>query len=90
MTDTLEPLIRDLVQWCAREPRPYGEALDAWRTSCPRLMVWEEAVGRGLVETRAASAGLAVVATAKGRALLATAAGLAPVRAPVAARRPPA
>jgi hypothetical protein len=50
MTDTLHPLLLDLVEWVAKEPRPYGEVLEAWRTSCPRLMVWEEAVDRGYVE----------------------------------------
>jgi hypothetical protein len=48
-----EPLILDLVEWVARKPRPYAEVMDAWRTSCPRLPVWEDAVERGLVERRA-------------------------------------
>ena len=33
MTDILDPLIRDLVEWVAKEPRPYGDVLEAWRTS---------------------------------------------------------
>lgn len=45
-----EPLILDLVEWVARKPRPYAEVMEAWRTSCPRLPVWEDAVDRGLVE----------------------------------------
>ncbi len=53
MADTLasplDPLILDLVQWCAREPRTYAEVLDAWRTSCPRLTMWEDATERGLL-----------------------------------------
>ena len=49
MTDPIHPLVLDLVEWVARGPRPYGEVLEAWRTSCPRLAVWEEAVDRGLV-----------------------------------------
>jgi hypothetical protein len=47
-----EPLILDLVEWVAVKPRPYAEVMDAWRTSCPRLPVWEDAVERGLVERR--------------------------------------
>lgn len=70
MSDTLAPLIVDLVSWCAERPRPYADALDAWRTSCPRLMVWEEAQARGLVETRPGADGLEVVATASGVALV--------------------
>ena len=47
MSQTLDPLVRDLVAWIAHEPRCYADVLDAWRTSCPRLPVWEEAVDRG-------------------------------------------
>ncbi len=49
MAEGLDPLILDLVEWVAREPRAYTELIDAWRTSCPRLTVWEDAVDRGLV-----------------------------------------
>ena len=47
MSAGLDPLIRDLVEWVAREPRPYAEVMELWRTSCPRLTVWEDAVERG-------------------------------------------
>ena len=43
------PLVADLIAFVARAPRPYAEVIDAWRTSCPRLPVWEEAVERGLI-----------------------------------------
>jgi hypothetical protein len=36
-TDTLDPLMRDLIEWVGNEPKPYRDVLDAWRTSCPRL-----------------------------------------------------
>lgn len=49
MADTLTPLIADLLEWLAREPRAYDDVMDAWRTSCPRLTVWEDAVDSGLV-----------------------------------------
>ena len=55
-----EPLILDLVEWVARQPRLYAEVMEAWRTSCPRLPVWEDAVERGLV-VRRAEAGDAMV-----------------------------
>ncbi len=69
---SLDPLILDLVEWCAREPRTQAEVLDAWRTSCPRLTVWEDATERGLL-TRKAVAGRPpeVAVTAAGRAFLA-------------------
>jgi hypothetical protein len=49
MSEGLEPLILDLVAWVARQPRPYADVMDAWRTSCPRLTVWEDAVDMGVV-----------------------------------------
>lgn len=42
-------LILDLVEWIAAGPRPYAEVMSAWRTSCPRLTIWEDAVDLGLV-----------------------------------------
>ena len=52
MSDVLDPLVRDLVEWVAKEPRTHAEVIDAWRTSCPRLTVWEDAVDRGLVDAQ--------------------------------------
>ncbi len=52
MTDPVEPLLLDLLEWIGREPRSYAEVIDAWRTSCPRLPVWEEANARGYVDHR--------------------------------------
>ncbi|MGH6872750.1 MAG: hypothetical protein ACREHE_14710 [Rhizomicrobium sp.] len=70
MPDTLEPLIADFVAWVAKEDRPYLEVMDAWRTSCRRLPVWEEANARGLVTRLRGADGTAMVtATAAGRAL---------------------
>ena len=71
MAGTLEPLVLDLVEWVAREPRTYAEAIDAWRTSCPRLTVWEDAVERGyLARQPAAGRELMVVVTELGRTFL--------------------
>ena len=71
MSSTIEPLILDLVEWVTKEPRAYSDVMDAWRTSCPRLTVWEDAVDRGLLcrEARPGS-GFIVTATAAGRELL--------------------
>jgi len=54
MTDTVDNLILDLIEWLARGERSYQETMDAWRTSCPRLPVWEDATERGLVENASA------------------------------------
>jgi D-3-phosphoglycerate dehydrogenase len=48
--DNINDLVLDLLEWLGARPRPYAEVLDAWRTSCPRLPVWEEANDRGFVQ----------------------------------------
>ena len=71
MGETVEPLLHDMLAWIAKEERPYAEVMEAWRTSCPRLPVWEEANDRGLV-TRAVREGRAIVGvTEQGRRFLA-------------------
>jgi len=72
VTNPIEALILDLVEWVAREPRPYEEVIEAWRTSCPRLTVWEDASERGFIVSRLdQDQRLVVVATRAGRDALA-------------------
>jgi D-3-phosphoglycerate dehydrogenase len=74
VSDAVEPLLVDLVEWVAKEERPYLEVMDAWRTSCPRLPVWEEANARGLVTRLRGEGGMWLVhATAAGLAFVARA-----------------
>jgi hypothetical protein len=49
VSDPVDSLILDLLAWMGPEPRPYAEVLEAWRTSCPRLPVWETAAARGFI-----------------------------------------
>jgi D-3-phosphoglycerate dehydrogenase len=49
VTQTLEVLVLDLLEWLAAKDRSYEETMDAWRTSCPKLPVWEDANDRGLL-----------------------------------------
>lgn len=49
MSDPIDALVMDLLEWIGPRPRPYEEVMDAWRTSCPRLPVWEEANARGYI-----------------------------------------
>ena len=44
-----QPLILEFLTWVERAPRTYAETMDAWRTSCPRSSVWEDAWLGGLV-----------------------------------------
>jgi hypothetical protein len=47
--DPVDSLILDLLTWMGPEPRAYTEVLEAWRTSCPRLAVWETANELGYI-----------------------------------------
>jgi hypothetical protein len=60
MSDCIEALVLDLLEWVGPERRDYDEVVAAWRTSCPRLPVWEEAHGRGFL-ARGYDAGRAFV-----------------------------
>ena len=70
LDSVVEPLILDLVEWVAKCERSYEEVMDAWRTSCPRLPVWEDANDRGLVVTEEVNGRLVVKTTPSGLALL--------------------
>jgi hypothetical protein len=52
MRDPLDALVLDLLEWIGTEGRPYREVMEVWRTSCPRLPVWEQANDRGFIECR--------------------------------------
>lgn len=60
-------LVLDLAEWVAVRPRTYREAMSAWRTSCPRLTIWEDAIDSGVVQLfHCSGAEPAVVITPKG------------------------
>jgi hypothetical protein len=50
MTENVNDLILDLLEWIGPGQRSYLEVMDVWRTSCPRLPVWEEANDRGFLQ----------------------------------------
>jgi hypothetical protein len=70
-------LIRQLVDWAQAKPRTYGEAMEAWPSSCPALTIWEDALAERLIEVRgvtgAGTRGSEVRVTEAGRALLSAA-----------------
>jgi hypothetical protein len=71
MTGTADPLVLDFVEWIAREPRFYSEVVAVWKTSCPRLTIWEDAADQGYVARETiAGTGLVVAVTEYGRRLL--------------------
>ena len=66
----VESLILDLLEWVAERERSYEEVMDAWRTTCPRLTVWEDANDRGLVMREEALGRCIVKVNSTGRNLL--------------------
>ena len=71
MSETIDALLYDMLAWLARGDQPYADVMNAWRTSCPRLTVWEDAVDSGyVVRRRAEAAGVLVEVTPLGLGLL--------------------
>jgi D-3-phosphoglycerate dehydrogenase / 2-oxoglutarate reductase len=69
--DTVQTLIDELLEWIGPGDRPYDEVQEAWRTSCPRLSVWEDAMAAGYLDTRfEPEKGRFVAVSPIGRALL--------------------
>jgi hypothetical protein len=71
MAEPADPLVLDLVEWIAREPRLYSEVIATWRTSCPRLTIWEDAADCGYVARETiAGFGVIVIVTEDGEKFL--------------------
>jgi hypothetical protein len=73
-TTAARSLMHDFLGWLAEEPRAYEDVMDAWRTSCPRLSIWEDALAENFVRTARGDGELArqviVTLTDAGRAFL--------------------
>ena len=72
MPKAAEALTLQLLAWVAQRPRTYDDTMTAWRSSCPRLTIWEDACDDGLISverghTRDATT---VILTASGKAML--------------------
>lgn len=61
----------EFLLWVAARSRGYTETMEAWRTSCPRLPVWEDAVDAGFIEQVGVGRQTRVQLTRAGRAALA-------------------
>lgn len=70
MSDDNHALVLDLVEWVAARPRDYTEVMEAWRTSCPRLTIWEDALDAGYLARESLNGASIVSVTPLGRALL--------------------
>jgi hypothetical protein len=76
-------LTLQFLAWVAERPRSYAETMEAWRSTCPPMSVWEDAIGDGLVVLDCGNgSGMSlsgVALAAQGRAVM-NAAGPAPQR----------
>jgi hypothetical protein len=50
MSTAVSNLMLQFLDWVATSPRTYADAMAAWRTSCPRLSIWEDALLEELVQ----------------------------------------
>ena len=48
-TEHIPLSLLEFLAWVDARPRTYAETMEAWRSSCPRLSVWEDAIGSDLV-----------------------------------------
>ena len=68
--ELLEAGTKDLLSWVDARPRTYAETMDAWRTHCPRLSIWEDALAAGLVAVVRDGRASSVALTPRGRVAL--------------------
>ncbi len=55
------PSVVELLDWITLGRRTYSETLEAWKTHCPRLSAWEDALAAELIEVRRADDGESLV-----------------------------
>jgi hypothetical protein len=46
----VSPLALEFLTWISIRPRTYAETMEAWRSTCPRKTVWEDALIEGLIQ----------------------------------------
>jgi hypothetical protein len=60
------PSTLELLAWIGARERTYADTIDAWRTTCPRLSAWEDALADDFVRIDRGT----VVLTTRGRSAL--------------------
>jgi hypothetical protein len=71
-SDVAAALTLQLLAFVSERERTYGETMEAWRSTCPRLSIWEDVIRDGLVriESRGAMSASRVVLTERGKSRL--------------------
>ncbi len=72
MAESANLLTLEFLRWVSSRRRTYAEAMEAWRSSCPRHTVWEDALADGLIQFEGGEKlrQFEVTLTPRGRALL--------------------
>lgn len=72
MPEPANLLTLEFLAWVARRRRSYAEAMEAWRSTCPRHTVWEDALADGLIQFEGGDAlcEYEVTLTPQGRSVL--------------------
>ena len=52
MGEPVSLLMLEFLNWVARQPRTYAQSMEAWRSTCPRTSVWEDALAAGFIENQ--------------------------------------
>jgi hypothetical protein len=65
-TATVSASMLEFLRWVDARPRTYTETMEAWRTSCPRFSIWEDASIDGYVVLRDEAGEQCVFLTRKG------------------------
>jgi hypothetical protein len=73
MNVTTAALTRQMLEWIDAKPRDRAEVMEVWRTSCPKLSIWEDACIAGLIDSEPGTG--KVILSAAGRHLLARGSG---------------
>ena len=60
----------EFLTWIAAKQRTYSEAMEAWRTSCPRFSTWEDASIGGYVVLEQVADELVVSLTTLGKSIV--------------------
>lgn len=64
-----DALTLQMLDWIEQGKPSYAEVLDVWKSTCPRLTIWEDACASGFVDAAAGMAGK-VSLTEKGKRFL--------------------
>lgn len=72
MADPVNLLMLEFLGWVSSRPRTYAESMEAWRTTCPRHTIWEDALIEGFIrfESDGPQRESKVILTALGRTVL--------------------